>query len=192
MAIGVLVLVAVGIGAWQLWPESAVGVPGEVCAGTVPGKYVGEVLPKKGEHYKEDFTYGYTTAGRQGRGSGTCTLSGGGKGLGLNFNRVPTSHYGSADLTKDRERAGNTPFTLGPARGFAHGWKVELFTACSSANGKANLEVEVSTTASGKPDDKALGHLAALAGDGMRTIANKLIACKEGTPELPDGSPKVG
>ncbi|WP_212910180.1 hypothetical protein [Streptomyces sp. TS71-3] len=191
LAIAALLLVAVGIGAWQLW-WPAVGVPDRVCQQAIPGRYAADVLPKRGEHFDEEFVYAFTTAGIYWRHSGTCTLSGGGRGLGIDFVRQRTSDYDSADLAEDRGRPGNRPVRLGPALGFAHGWRVDLFTDCSSPNGKAFLRVEVSMDGSGKPDDEELQNLADLAGGTMRAVANKRIACKEGTPKLPDGAPKLG
>lgn len=192
LTIGALVLVVVGIGAWQLWPEPAIGVPDRVCQEAMPGRYAAEVLPERGEHFKEEFDFAFTPAGRSEMPSGHCSLSGGGKRLDINFVRQPSSEYGRAQLAEDRERAGNTPVTLGPAQGFAHGWRVALFTDCSSANGKALLEANVSMDESGKPGDKELRNLADLAGATMRAVAEKRTDCKEGTPEFPDGPPKIG
>lgn len=85
--------------------------------------------------------------------------------------------------------AGATRISLGGAQGFHKGDTTSLFADCSSEQGKALVEVDVTYR---KTSDRAvIRKMASLAADTLRFEARKLWDC-DGADSLPDGVPRLG
>ncbi|GGW81493.1 hypothetical protein GCM10010503_68580 [Streptomyces lucensis JCM 4490] len=191
-AAAVGVLAVAGVAAWQMWPsgEPDVAVPARVCEGALPGTEVKALLPEKGKQFSQWHTGVFNPEEPYTRAApGTCKVYGGGRAVRIEHLLYSGSDYTMKDVARDAGAAGATPIALGAAAGFHKGDTTSLFIDCSSDQGKAVVEVDVTYR---KTSDRAvIRTMASLAADTLRLEARGLWDC-DGAERLPNGSPRVG
>ncbi|MEU1459829.1 hypothetical protein ABZ467_03885 [Streptomyces sp. NPDC005727] len=188
----VVVLAGAGVVAWQVWPseDSDVAVPARVCDDALPGADVAALLPKEGKQFSQWHTGVLNPEHPYSRKApGTCKVYGGGKAVRIEHSLYAKADYTMKDVARDAGAAGATRITLGAAEGFHKGDTTSLFADCSSEQGKAVVEVDV--TYQKTADRAVVQRMASLAADTLRLEARKLWDC-DGADSLPDGTPRVG
>ncbi|MEW2255896.1 hypothetical protein [Streptomyces sp. NPDC047869] len=181
-----------GMVAWQVWPSEKpdVAVPARVCDDALPGADIAALLPEKGKPFTQwhagvlNPEHPYTR-----KAPGTCKVYGGGKSVRIEHSLYAKADYTMKEVARDASATGATRITLGEAEGFHKGDTTSLFTDCSSDQGRAVMEVDVTyQMTSGRA---VIQKMAALAADTLRLEARKLWAC-DGADQLPNGTPRIG
>ncbi|MGW4436095.1 hypothetical protein ACWELO_10085 [Streptomyces sp. NPDC004596] len=178
--------------AWQFWPsdDPDVAVPARVCDEALPGADVAALLPEKGKPFTQ-WHSGVLNPGHPyaRKAPGTCKVYGGGEAVRIEHSLYAKADYTMKDVVRDASAAGTTRITLGEAKGFHKGDTTSLFADCSSDQGRAVVEVDVTYQ---KTSDRAvIRKMASLAADTLRLEARKLWGCT-GADSLPAGAPRVG
>ncbi|MEU8705213.1 hypothetical protein [Streptomyces sp. NPDC048565] len=192
VSVGAVVLI--GLGAWALWPgEPTVTVPDRVCADALPGGAVRDLLPERGEAYKEDYLWGSYSATSVST-TWKCSLSAGGHSLHFEkFLILSEDDYSSDDVSQDAAKPGNTPLSWGTEKGFIEGNTVSLYVGCKGSKGGPIL-LETHTSVGGDEDHlkdpAAQEEVTALAADLTRFMTARVEYCT--AVELPDDAPKIG
>jgi hypothetical protein len=188
----VVVLAVVGVVAWQMWPsgDSDVAVPARVCDNALPGADVKTLLPEKGKQFSQWDTGVFNPAEPYTKKApGTCKVYGGGKAVRIEHSLYSGADYTMKEVARDASAAGATRIMLGEAEGFHKGDTTSLFADCSSGQGKAVVEVDVTYH---KTSDRAvIQKMASLAADTLRLEARRLWDC-DGAHSLPNGIPQLG
>ncbi|GAB1338825.1 hypothetical protein ACE1SV_54150 [Streptomyces sp. E-15] len=183
----------VAVVAWQVWPSSGepdVAVPARVCDGALSGADVKALLPEKGERFSQWHSGVFNPEQPYARkAAGTCKVYGGGKAVRIEHSLYSKGDCTMEDVARDAGAAGAIRITLGEADGFHEGDTTSLFADCSSEQGKAVVEVDVTYE---KTSDRAvIRKTASLAADTLRLEARELWDC-QGADSLPNGVPRLG
>ncbi|MFJ6697838.1 hypothetical protein ACIQM4_17460 [Streptomyces sp. NPDC091272] len=182
-----------GVAVWKFTQDPLVHVPDRVCRASLPGDSVEPLFPRRGEEFREEYGYGFSTAGAT-RAPGLCELTAAGESLRLRYSLLLRPEVrGWDDVLRDVRKPGNVPVSLGPARGFAEGHSVTLYVRCTAPRAKEIL-LAVQVGVSGNPlteDRPRLTKAGALTADIARNVTPRVVHCGS-APRLPPGPPSTG
>lgn len=199
VAVALVAVTSAGVAAWMFRPASKplVSIPERVCAKSLPGKAVTELLPKRGKEYR-DYISGADKFDVPHTGPAPdCDLSGGGRWIRVKYNQhLNSDTIKNADKAKEqvaREGAepGSVPLRLGDARGYAWKHAAVLHLDCPEGKFPGIVEVSVDDRREFQADSSDAEAFAALAADTLRLAGRKVYRC-EGAASLPEGPPQLG
>ncbi|WJV46490.1 hypothetical protein [Streptomyces flavofungini] len=195
------VAVFVGVAAWQLWPsdETAVSVPARVCDGSLPAKAAAQILPKSGKRYFEYINgTGFGTAFRSGEAPPTCTFTGGGQRIRVEYNRhfnEPSLEIMAADdarkrVRKESKSPGKVSLSIGESYGYASSHGAALLLDCRDDGDTGIIEVSVDARTDSSADSSDTKAFAELAAETLRMATRHVYRCDNSTA-LPAGPPTL-
>ncbi|MBB5934629.1 hypothetical protein [Streptomyces zagrosensis] len=193
-AIAALLLIGTGIW-WATTDHSshdeAVKVPNKVCLGRVSGAVVADLLPQKGESFKEE-TESFEVIHKR----GYCELTAGGEDVNLSYLYIPGYIY-----PRDVMQKSGVPVSLGDAYGYmSSSHAILLYVPCvkikpsdrmlivagSSLTRRSELSISDQDAQPTEHDDK----LAAFVATAARELARGPLHCS-GADKLPEGPVKI-
>ncbi len=196
------VAVLVGVAVWQLWPsdETVVSVPARVCDKSLPAKAAAQILPKSGKKYFEYINgTGFGAEFRPGESPPTCTLTGGGQRIRVEYNRhfnAPSLEIMAADdaRAKVREESrtpGNASLSIGESYGYTSKHGAALLIDCRDDGETGIIEVSVDARKDSSANSSDTEAFAELAAETLRMATRQVYRCDNSTA-LPAGLPTLG
>ncbi|QIB43833.1 MULTISPECIES: hypothetical protein [Streptomyces] len=166
----------------------------------MPAKAAAQILPKSGKRYFE-YINGteFGTAFRPGEPPPTCTVTGGGQRIRVEYNRhfnEPSLGITAADdargqAKKESKTPGNASLSVGESYGYASKHGAALLLDCRDDGETGVIEVSVDAGKEFSADSSDTKAFAELATEALRMVTRQVYRCDSNTP-LPAGPPTLG